>query len=492
VLAGAPRAYPGARVDAESIVYSYLFSPELYADWKWSEKLAAQPEIMAYFHHVAERFDLRRSIRFDCRVTGALWDPDAARYTVHTATGPDVRARYLVMAVGHLSSPRPPAFEGLDTFAGEWVQTSRWPKDRTVDLAGKRVGVIGTGSSGVQVVPKIAEQAAHLTVFQRTANFCIPAQNTPADPELHSRLSSDVPGLYRDLLTTPALLYMKPQAGKASDFTPAEQQALLEERWTLGAQHMNYVFTDQGSNSHSNEIVSEFVRSKIRQIVKDPDTVSKLLPREYPISTRRLGVNIGYYETFNRENVSLVDLKAEPIVRFDETGIQTTHSHVDLDTVVFALGFEAFRGSIDATGIRNPAGEAPTDKWTRGPQSYLGPMTSGFPNLFFIAAAGSPAVLANLFPLSEYHVNLVAEIIAHLESVGATTVETTPEVEAAWSAHVDDQAKPLLRRVYPNYMVHINRDDGSRRFIPWSSGFDRYHKEVREIVENDFDGFVFK
>lgn len=483
--------YPGARVDAESISYSYYFSPELYREWRWSEKLAAQPELLRYFDHVADRFDLRRSIRFSCRVTSAVWNPDAARHVVTASTGPSVRCRYLIMACGHLSAPRKPGFDGLDTFEGEWLQTARWPHS-PVRFEGRRVGVIGTGSSGVQVIPPIAGEAEHLTVFQRTANFGIPAQNTPADPAIHKSISDRVHDAYEELLETPAALFAELPTGRACDFTPAEQLELLEKRWTLGAQNMNLVFTDQGTNPYSNEIVAEFVRMKIREIVRDPQVVSKLLPREYPISTRRLAVNNGYYETFNRENVTLVDLKAEPIVHFDATGIQTTHSHFDLDLVVFALGFEAFRGAIDATGIRNAAGEAPTDKWTRGPQSYLGIMTSKFPNLFFVTAAGSPSVLANLFVQSEYHVNLIAEIIQHAESVGATTIEPTAEAEAAWSTHVDDLARPMLRRHHPNYMVHINSDDGSRAFIPYPAGFNRYHHEVRQYIGNDFDGLVFK
>jgi cation diffusion facilitator CzcD-associated flavoprotein CzcO len=481
--------YPGARVDTDSASYSYFFSPELYEEWQWSERLAGQPEMLRYFNHVADRFALRDLIRFDSRVISAQWHPEMSRYVITTSDGFSMASTYLVMATGQLSEPRKPGFEGLDDFAGKWLQTSRWPANPP-SFEGHRVGVIGTGSSGSQVIPPLAEVADHLYVFQRTANYGIPAQNDGGDVALRQRITGRVREAYDELINSPSGIFRDPATGRAEDYTPAEQRRLCEERWSRGAQNMNHVFSDQSTNIKANDIVAEFVRHKVRSTVKDPDTVSKLLPREYPIGTRRLAVSKNYYETFNRENVSLVDVKAEPITRFTPTGIQTTHSHVELDIVVFSIGFEAFNGPLVEAGIRNEHGHAPTDRWARGPQTYLGLMTSGFPNLFFVSGAGSPSVLANFFVLSEYQINLIAEIIEHAQGQNAT-IEVTPEAESAWSSHVDDLAKPFLRRAYPNYMVHINTD-GSRAFVPYPAGLGRYHREVRDAIEDDFRGFVFE
>jgi cation diffusion facilitator CzcD-associated flavoprotein CzcO len=482
--------YPGAHVDVESLSYSYMFSSELYNEWTWSKRLAGQPEILAYLNHVADKYGVRERIRFNARVTRAQWDESERMYTIAYAEGPAVTCRFLVMATGHLSAPRDPEFEGLADFEGEWVQTAEWP-EHDVEFAGRRVGVIGTGSSGTQVIPVVARQAGHLTVFQRTANYGIPAQNGPNDEDLYASIRGDVDGAYRRLLGSPAGILRESAVGPAGQYSRSEQLELLEERWRRGANDMNLVFTDQGINQKTNDIVAEFVRDKIRRIVNDPDTISKLLPREYPIGTRRLAVNTGYYEAFNRENVDLVDIRADPIVRFTPAGIQTLKRHFDLDLVIFAIGFEAFTGSIRGADIRNQSGEEPTARWGRGPLTYLGLMTAHFPNVFFISGPGSPSVLANLFTQSVYHVDVIGGLLVHMREIGSTRVEPDEDAEREWSTHVDDVAKPLLRRMSPNYMMHINSDDGSRVFIPYAGGLGRYVEEVDDAIARNYAGFVF-
>jgi cation diffusion facilitator CzcD-associated flavoprotein CzcO len=481
--------YPGARVDVESLSYSYFFSPELYQEWNWESKLASQRELLAYFEHVAERFDLYRHIRLNSRVVSADWDPERRTYSVATEPGERFTARFIVMATGHLSRARKPDFPGLDEFEGQWVQTAHWPAE-DVPYAGKKVAVLGTGSSGVQVIPELAKTAAHVTVFQRTANFGVPAQNAPIDPDELAAIRAHVPEVFEELLQTAAGTFARPPEGPAWTYTPEQQLEILEQRWAMGAHNMQRVFADQSYNQYANDVVGDFVRSKVRNLVTDPDTASKLLPREYPMGTRRLAVNSGYYEAFNRPNVSLVDLKADPIERITKTGITTLRRHYDVDLIVFALGFEAFNGSILGANIRNERGDVATGNWSRGPRSYLGLMTHGFPNLFFITGAGSPSVLANLFVQSSFHGNVIGEILTRMKQDGFTRIEPTQEAEEEWSEHVDDVAKHLLRRSSPNYMVHINKDDGSRRYKPYAAGLNRYVEEVRKVLDNDLEGFL--
>ena len=481
--------YPGARVDVESIAYCYFFDPELYREWRWTERYAAQPEIQAYLSHVADRYDIRSRFRFSTWLTEAVWDPQRERYDLRTDTGQRISTRFLVMATGQLSRARKPDFPGLDDFEGEWVQTSHWPDDPPV-LAGKRVGIIGTGASGVQVIQTIAPEVAHLTVFQRTANYSIPAQNRPADDAKHAEISADVPGYWQKLQGLGGAAEMLGPAGKASDLTPEQQEEALEAHWQAGGHAMNLVFSDQGTNLESNTLVGDFVRRKVRERVKDPEKARILTPHEYPIGSRRIGVDIGYYETFNRDNVSLVDVKADPIQRITPTGIQTRDGHYELDVIIFSLGFNAFTGAIDQSGIRNELGESPIDRWKRGPRTYIGLMTSGFPNLFLLTAPGSPSVLSNMIVGNVQHADYVGDIIRHMEDHGYSTVTVSPEAEDEWRAVVDAAAAPLIRRQVENYMVHVN-EDGTRVFQPYPGGHHNYVAKVEEIKRDGFRGFDF-
>jgi cation diffusion facilitator CzcD-associated flavoprotein CzcO len=484
--------YPGARVDVESVDYCYHFSPELYRDWRWSERYAAQPELLRYFNHVADKFGLRRHILFETPLKAAKWDQAAARYHVETATGQNFTCRFLVMATGNLSAARKPDFPGLASFKGEWVQTSHWP-EHEVQIAGRRIAVIGTGSSGVQAIPVLAAQAEHLHVFQRSPNFSVPAQNGPLDEQNFARAAQDVAGRRNYLLTTRAAITSNlgiPLPLNA--YSQAEQQDRLERQWALGGQGMNRVFADQGTTQAVNDVVAEFVRGKIRQIVKDPVIAERLCPYDHPIGSRRLCVDTNYYATYNRDNVSLIDIAADPIECMTETGIQTRDAHYEVDLIVFAIGFNAFRGALDQVDIRNEAGQTPTTQWNRGPRTMLGLMTTGFPNLFLLTGPGSPSVLANLVIMNEEHVNWVADLIGYMDKHGLTSVEPEPGAQQQWGEEVAAAAARLLRLGVKNYMVHVNPDDGSRVFIPYVGGLDRYVQICRDIAAKNYEGFTFK
>lgn len=480
--------YPGARVDVDSFDYCYFFSDELYAEWQWSERYAGQPELLRYLNHVTDRFDLRRHMRFDTWVTGAEWLPDEARYLVTTSAGDQLTGQFLVMATGNLSAARTPDFEGLDSFEGDWVQTSHWP-DRPVEWAGRRVGVIGTGSSGVQTVPVIARDAAHLYVFQRTPNYSVPARNGPMDMERWGEIAADLDAARRDLYAHVGATHLRYGDRPAADFTPAEQIAMLERAWAEGGHAFGLVFSDQTRDPAVNAMVADFVRDKIRAAVDDPTVAERLCPWDHPIGTRRLVLDIGYYESFNRSNVTLVDARDEWIERITPTGIQTSGRHYDLDLIVFALGFHAFTGALDRAGIRNEMGSGPTDRWQRGPRTFLGIMTCGFPNLFLLTGPGSPSVLANMTVGNEFHVDWTVRLIEHARAHGHVAVEPTVDAEDAWTEHVAEVAHSLLRRKVRNYMVHINDDDDEWVFIPYAGGFNQYVERVAKI---GYEGLRFR
>jgi cation diffusion facilitator CzcD-associated flavoprotein CzcO len=484
--------YPGARVDVESVDYCYYFSAELYREWRWTERYAAQPELVRYFNHVADRFDLRRHILFETPLKAARWDPALARYHVEAGAGRTFTCRFLVMATGNLSAARKPDFPGLSNFKGEVVQASHWP-DRQVELAGRRIAVIGTGSSGVQTIPVLAEQASQLYVFQRSPNYSVPAQNGPLNEPYFEQAAKDVPGRRDYLLTTRAAITSNLGVSQPFDqYSPEERRDRLERQWALGGQGMNRVFADQGINQAVNDVVAEFVRGKIRQIVKDPATAERLCPYDHPIGSRRLCVDTNYYATYNRENTTLVDIAANPIERITETGIQTRDAHYEVDLIVFAIGFNAFRGALDRVDIRNEKNETPTTHWSRGPRTMLGLMTTGFPNLFLLTGPGSPSVLANMVIMNEEHVNWVADLISYMQRKNFDTVEPEAAAQALWTESVAEAASKLLRLGVKNYMVHVNADDGSRVFIPYVGGLDRYVEICREVAADGYKGFTFK
>jgi len=483
--------YPGARVDVESIDYCYYFDEALYKEWQWSERYATQPELMRYLNHVADRFDIRRHFVFNNWVNGAQWSDETGRYAVTTNTGIKTSCQFLVMATGQLSAARKPPFPGVEDFKGEWVQASHWP-EREVKLEGRRIAVIGTGSSGVQTISEVAKVAKQLYVFQRSPNFSVPAWNGPVKDVLWQRSKADVKG-ERDRLIYghPGATHIKLGTAPASYYTPEQQQALMEAAWAEGGHCFASVFTDQGSNKATNDLLAEFVRNKIRSIVKDPVVAEKLCPFDHPLGTRRLVVDTGYYESYNRPNVKLVDVKENPIERITPTGIRLEDgSEYEVDLIIYALGFHAFAGSLDRANIRNGKGEQPSDRWKTGPRTLLGIATAGFPNLFFPTGPGSPSVLANMAVQNEYHVEWISDCLEYMRKHGYDTIEPTEEAETKWTAHVAEVSDKILRRQVKNYMVHVN-DDGSRVFMPYIGGMHRFARQADAVAKKGYEGFRF-
>jgi cation diffusion facilitator CzcD-associated flavoprotein CzcO len=481
--------YPGARVDIESLYYCY-YDPQIYPNWKWTERYASQPELLAYLNFAADTWDVKRLFRFKTWLTGARWDPELHHYIVTTDGGDTITCRYLVMTSGQLSKARRPSFAGLDDFTGEWVQTSHWP-DTPVATKGKRIAVVGTGASGVQAIPVLARDAEQLYVFQRTANYSSPAQNGPLDDATFQAIAGDVREEWQRLMKHPAASNIPIGAGAAADFSPTEQRQLMEERWSYGGHTVNAIFTDQGTSHEANDIVSEFVRDKVRAQVQDPDTREKLLPTAYPIGTRRLCVDTDYYPTYNRANVTLVDIRADPIETITPTGIKTTQAHFPVDLIVFAIGFDAFTGALRAANIRNESGVELTEAWQRGPRTFLGLMTHGFPNVFLITGPGSPSVLANMVAANVHHIDVVGDMIAYMEDHGHVSVQPSAGAEAEWTAHVAEVSTGLIRLTVENYMVHVNRDDGTRVFMPYAGGLPRFAETCEEIAAAGYRGFEF-
>ena len=369
-----------------------------------------------------------------------------------------------------------------------------WNNHRIRTIAGDVVEtVIGTGSSGVQAITAIAGEAAQTYVFQRTANYSVPARNRPADPVRYRRLAGKVKEVWEEILNTPGGLILPPVGGKAGDYPPEQRMAMLEERWAYGGQSILGVFADQGVDPEVNELVAEFVRQKTRERIDDPELAEKLVCTSYPIGVKRICIDTGYYECFNQDNVHLVDIKEDPIERITATGIRLrSGEHIELDTIVFALGFNAFTGALDEAGVTNEHGQHPSDNWKRGPRTFLGLTTTGFPNLFIITGPGSPSVLANMNLANVQHMDFVGDLIAYMNEHGYTRVEPTKQAEDAWTQHCAELAEPLLRRKHDNYMVHVNSDDGSRVFIPYIGGMAEYVRKCNEVVAGDYEGFDFK
>ncbi|CAN5201550.1 NAD(P)/FAD-dependent oxidoreductase [soil metagenome] len=482
--------YPGARVDVESYFYCFV-DPLIYSQWRWSERYAAQPEILEYLNFAADAYRVKGNYKFSTRMTGAQWVPAENHYAISMSDGEKVTARFLVMATGQLSEARKPKFEGLDSFEGKWVQTSHWPEE-PVEVSGKRIGVIGTGSSGVQVIPPLAKQAQHLHVFQRTANYSVPAQNAPIDENVFAEITTRTDEVWAELTSNPSGTRNLSGTELATELSAEEQQQRLEEHWAWGGHSMNSVFPDQGRDIRSNTLVAEFVRKKIRETVDEPTTAEKLVPTAYPIGSRRLCVDIGYYETYNRDNVTLIDVNAEPIEKITPKGIKTASSEIELDLIVFALGFDAFTGALDQANIRNETGEQPTDRWARGPRTYLGLMTAGFPNLFIVTGPGSPSVLANMILGNMQHVRFIRDAIVYMNEHGYSRIEPSITAEDEWGEHSAETSSRLLRLGVENYMVHVNTDDQSRVFIPYTGGLDKYVERMTQVAQNDYEGFVFE
>lgn len=481
--------YPGARVDVESHRYCYYFDAALFNEWRWQERYAAQPELLAYFRHVADRFDLRRSFLFNHRVVSGVWEPKHRRWRVTTQPGTTFYARYLVMATGQLSRSRRPPYPGLDDFKGEWTQTSEWHE---VALEGKRVAVLGTGSSGVQAATAIAEIANHTYVLQRTAGYVVPVNNGPFDSAEHSAVSRELDATWSDMLHSPTGLGGPGPVGRVGNFSHDEQQRILEERWAIRPFDVFGTFSDVATDADANAVLSEFVRRKARERIDDPELASKVLTISYPIGARRVVFASGYYEALNRDHVTLVDLREDPLDRFVPRGLKfKSGSEIEIDTMVFAIGFDAFMGAIAAAGIQNEHGARPFEHWTRRPETLLGLMTRGFPNLFVLTGPGSPSTLSSNMNLSNVHdVDFVAGLIEHAENLGKTQIEPTADAVREWSDHVQSVARDHLSLQDDNYMVQVN-DDGTRAMIPYVGGVGEYVRRAHGIASANYAGFTF-
>jgi cyclohexanone monooxygenase len=479
--------YPGCRCDVESLQYSYSFSKELQRDWQWTERYATQPEILKYVQHVADRFDLRRDIRFNTRVTSAVYDEKANRWRVTTDRGDVVSARFCVMASGCLSIPRKPAIPGVESFAGEWYHTGQWPTNG-VDFTAKRVGVIGTGSTGLQLIPQVAKQAAHLYVFQRTAAYSLPAKNRPIAGEAAEFHRSEQS--LRDkmrLSLTGTLHHMTDQS--TLSLPPDEREKVFERLWEEGGAALMYYFNDVIVSAEANEAIADFVRRKIAGIVKDPATAKALTPHHYPIGTKRICIDIDYFETYNRDNVTLVTLADDPIEGILPRGLRTAGATYDLDCLVFATGYDALTGALLQVDIRGVAGQSLREKWHAGPRTYLGLASAGFPNLFMITGPGSPSVLSNMVISIEQHVDWIAECLEFLGGKHLNRIEPRREFEDAWVAHVGELAGYTLFVRAASWYMGANIPGKPRVFMPYIGGVGTYRQKCAEIASDGYTGF---
>jgi cation diffusion facilitator CzcD-associated flavoprotein CzcO/acetyl esterase/lipase len=479
--------YPGARCDIMSVDYSYSFDPELEREWHWSEKYATQPEILAYANHVADKYHLRNDIRFGTRVSQGSWDESARRWRVRTAKGDEIVCRFFVMASGCLSLPKGIDIPGTDGFNGETYYTHRWPHEG-VDFTGKRVAVIGTGSSGVQSIPILAEQAAQLTVYQRTPNFSRPARNGPAPKEKLDAFTSDR-NAYRHAARWSAVGVSVPltELG-ALQVSEEQRRTVYEAAWNSG-DLLPTTFTDLLTGAAANETICEFLREKILTLVKDPATAEALSPKGSYYGTKRPCLDSGYFETFNHPHVRLIDLRRTPITSVTPRGIDTTQESLQFDAIVFATGFDAMTGAIVAVDVIGRDGRALKEKWAAGPKTYLGLTTVGFPNYFMITGPGSPSVLSNMMVSIEQHVDWVCDTIEHMDRNGIETIEPTETAESGWVQHVNDCADVTLMPTANSWYMGANVPGKPRVFLPYIGGVDRYRKACEEVVDQGYLGF---
>ena len=485
--------YPGARCDVESMQYSFGWDEDLQQEWQWSERFAGQPEILKYANHIADRYDLRDGITCNTRITAAEFDEAAGGWTARTEQGEAIAARYVVMATGCLSTARIPDFPGLADFKGRTFHTGWWPHE-PIDFTGRRVAVIGTGSSAIQAIPVIAEQAAHLTVFQRTPNFSIPTRNGPMDEEYEQWWKTGYAQKRIDARRTRTGILNRQSPQNAMETPPEERLDVYETRWQSGGTSFMGSFADLITSQEANDSAADFVRAKIRQVVQDPEIAELLCPTNHPIGTKRICVDSHYYETYNRANVTLVNVKNAPITQLSETGLAwgapgEKDSFAAFDDIVFATGFDAMTGTLTRVDIKGRGGETLKDKWEAGPQTYLGLMTAGFPNLFLITGPGSPSVLSNMIVSIEQHVDWITDCLVAMKSRGMATIETTPDAEVAWVAHGNVVAHKTLYPQANSWYMGANIPGKPRVFMPYIGGVDVYRDKCDEVAVRGYEGF---
>ncbi len=482
--------YPGARCDVESVDYSYSFDDELQSDWMWTERFAAQPEILAYLEHVADRFDLRRHYRFDTEVVGAQFDEAAGEWAVQTSSGETRRAKFLLCATGCLSAVNRPDIAGLDDFNGDIFYTAAWPREDP-PLHGKRIGIIGTGSSGIQVTPILAEQAESLVVFQRSPNYTIPMPNYPWSDEDLQRIRREYPERRKQSAYagagTPHGTYHKP----ALETDPAERVDAMWARWRDGGVLFSKTFPDQGSVLAANDIARQFAEDRIRDIVDDPVVAEDLIPTDHPIGTKRICTDAGYYATFNRDNVQLVNLRREPIEAITADGVRTSEASYDCDVLVFATGFDALTGAMMRIDPVGPDGHRLSELWADGPVTFLGVMMPRLPNLFSFSGPGSPSVLANMVLHAEVQVDWAVDLMVEARRRGITEVEPRRDASEAWTSHVAEAAeKTLFPKARSSWYLGSNIDGKKRVFMPYIGGFGNYRRSLDDVAAQGYPGLV--
>ena len=480
--------YPGARCDVESVDYSYSFDEQLQQDWNWSEKYATQPEILRYLNHVTDRFNLRPDITFGTRVTDAILDEDSLRWEIPTDTGEVVFARFMVLAVGPLSNANIPAIEGMESFGGEVYHTAHWPH-QGVDFTGRRVGVIGTGSSGVQAIPCIAQQASQLYVFQRSPNYSVPAGNVPLDDDVRHAQKTSYPERRRLSMASGGGSPHQPHLLSALEVSDQERREAYEKRWQLGGVLFSKTFPDQILDARSNDTARVFWEEKIRAVIDDPQVADWLIPTDHPIGTKRICTDDNYFQAFNRENVALVNLRETPIVRMDSAGVATSDAYYDLDALVLATGFDAMTGSVSKLNIVGRGGETLNAAWASGPVSYLGLGVPGFPNVFNVSGPGSPSVLANMVLHSELHVDWIADAIGYLGTHGAIALEATRSAAADWTDECTHRAAEGLMLRANSWYLGANVAGKPRVFMPFVGGFGVYGQIIADIAAAGYKGF---
>jgi cation diffusion facilitator CzcD-associated flavoprotein CzcO len=483
--------YPGARCDSESFYYCYSFDEELAQEWEWSGRDPEQPEIERYLNHVADRFDLRRDLQFETRVVAATFDDASNTWEVRTDRGDVVTARFVVTAAGCLSATNVPDIPGLDSFEGEVLLTAKWPREG-VDLAGKRVGLIGTGSSGIQATPVIAAQAEHLTVFQRTPNYSVPARHRAFDPQHQAEIKRDYASIFDATRRNDGGFPYTPNERTAMETPPEERQQIFEGLWEEGGFKFLWGgFSDITRDLDANQIASDFIRDKIRGIVQDPATAEMLCPKDHPFASKRPPIDTDYFDTYNRENVKLVDLRCTPIEEITPTGIRTTDAHFDLDAIVFATGFDAVTGALLRMDIRGSGGVPLADVWAHGPRTLLGLQVAGFPNLFTVTGPGSPSILTNVPVAIEQHVEWITDCIAYMREHGYDRVEATEDAQDAWADHVAEVAKESIFSKANSWYVGANIPGKPRVVLPYAGGMVAYRQVCNEAADAGYRGFEF-
>ncbi|HVC53201.1 MAG TPA: NAD(P)/FAD-dependent oxidoreductase [Stellaceae bacterium] len=482
--------YPGARCDSESHVYWYTFSPDLMREWEWSERYPGQAEILRYLNFVADRFDLKRDIQFNTRVVAASYDEEANRWQVRTEGGDTYVVKFLITAVGCLSTANVPDFPGLNDFAGDWYHTGQWPHEG-VDFTGKRVGMIGTGSTGIQAAPVIAASAKHLTVFQRTANFSVPARNAPLEPEFRQYIKDHASEIRAFTHETINGMAFRIEERLAVETPPEEREKIYEAAWERGGLQFRAAFQDMMVDKRANDTAADFVKRKIRSVVKDPATAAILSDIDHPYAAKRPPIDTNYFETYNRPNVTLVDLRKAPIDRISRAGICTTEAEYPVDIIVFATGFDAMTGPMLRMDIRGRGGIALKDAWEAGPRTYLGLQVPGFPNLFTITGPGSPSVLCNMPVAIEQHADWITDCIRHLNDNGLERIEARADARDKWAEEVNQIAhKTVLPLAKHSWYLGANIPGKPRVFMPYAGGMLRYRQICADVAAAGYEGFM--